>query len=74
MPDSADGAFNEIEDVADKVDDAQDRWDKMKPDEKVFYFQTEFGDEPIVDFLENDGSIMESIISSIVAKQQQGNH
>ena len=43
MPDSADGAFNEIEDVADKVDDAQDRWDKMKPDEKVFYFQTEFG-------------------------------
>tara|TARA_R100000329_G_C7495900_1_gene174618 strand:+ start:403 stop:618 length:216 start_codon:yes stop_codon:yes gene_type:complete len=71
MPDSADYAFNQMEDNACKFDEAEQRWDKMKVDEKVSYFQEKFGDEPIVDFLENDDDIMESIFAKLVADENE---
>tara|TARA_R100000808_G_C2146223_1_gene154116 strand:- start:1171 stop:1398 length:228 start_codon:yes stop_codon:yes gene_type:complete len=71
MPDSADSAFNQIEDNACKLDRAEKRWDNMKIDEKVIYFQENFGDEPIVDFLENDDDIMESIFAKLVADENE---
>ena len=67
MPDSADGSFNRMENHAVKVDNAQNEWDKMDNNDKVTFFQDKFGDEPIVDYLENDNNIMESIITKLVA-------
>ena len=71
MPDSADADFNDLEASIEKYDNAQNQWDKMKADEKVFYFQEKFGDEPIVDFLENDDDIMESIFAKLVADENE---
>jgi len=65
MPDSADSAFNQMEDNACKFDEAERRWDDMKDDEKVIYFQENFGDKPIVETLENDDVIMESIFTKL---------
>ena len=71
MPDSADGLFNKIENHAIKVDNAQDKWDEMDNDSKIEYFQKKFGDEPIVDYIENDNDTMESIISELVADENE---
>ena len=67
MPDSADYKFLKIEEDAEKLDKAVDKWDSMTNDDKVLWFQDNFSDEHIVDLLENDDDIMESIYAELVA-------
>ena len=71
MPDSADYKFLKIEEDAEKLDRAVDKWDSMTNDEKVLWFQDNFSDEHIVDILENDDDIMESIYAELVAIDNQ---
>ena len=71
MPDSADYKFLKIEEDAEKLDRAVDKWDSMTNDEKVLWFQENFSDEHIVDLLENDDDIMESIYVELVAIDNQ---
>ena len=71
MPDSADYKFLKIEEDAEKLDRAVDKWDSMTNDEKVLWFQDNFSDEHIVDLLENDDDIMESIYAELVAIDNQ---
>jgi len=71
MPDSADYKFLKIEEDAEKLDRAVDKWDSMTNDEKVLWFQENFSDEHIVDILENDDDIMESIYVELVAIDNQ---
>ena len=71
MPDSADYKFLKIEEDAEKLDRAVDKWDSMTNDEKVLWFQDNFSDEHIVDILENDDDIMESIYVELVAIDNQ---
>lgn len=71
MPDSADYRFLKIEEDAEKLDKAVDKWDSMTNDEKVLWFQDNFSDEHIVDLLENDDDIMESIYAELVAIDNQ---
>ena len=71
MPDSADYKFLKIEEDAEKLDKAVDKWDSMTNDEKVLWFQENFSDEHIVDILENDDDIMESIYAELVAIDNQ---
>ena len=71
MPDSADYKFLKIEEDTEKLDRAVDKWDSMTNDEKVLWFQENFSDEHIVDILENDDDIMESIYAELVAIDNQ---
>ena len=71
MPDSADYKFLKIEEDSEKLDRAVDKWDSMTNDEKVLWFQDNFSDEHIVDILENDDDIMESIYAELVAIDNQ---
>ena len=71
MPDSADYKFLKIEEDAEKLDKAVDKWNSMTNDEKVLWFQENFSDEHIVDILENDDDIMESIYVELVAIDNQ---
>ena len=71
MTDSADYKFLKIEEDAEKLDRAVDKWDSMTIDEKVLWFQENFSDEHIVDLLENDDDIMESIYAELVAIDNQ---
>ena len=71
MPDSADYKFLKIEEDSEKLDRAVDKWDSMTNDEKVLWFQDNFSDEHIVDILENDDDIMESIYVELVAIDNQ---
>ena len=71
MPDSADYKFLKIEEDAEKLDRAVDKWDSMTIDEKVLWFQENFSDEHIVDILENVDDIMESIYVELVAIDNQ---
>lgn len=71
MPDSADYKFLKIEEDAEKLDKAVDKWDSMTNDDKVLWFQDNFSDEHIVDLLENDDDIMESIYAELVAIDNQ---
>lgn len=71
MPDSADYKFLKIEEDAEKLDKAVDKWNSMTNDEKVLWFQENFSDEHIVDLLENDDDIMESIYAELVAIDNQ---
>ena len=71
LPDSADYKFLKIEEDAEKLDRAVDKWDSMTNDEKVLWFQENFSDEHIVDCLENDDDIMESIYAELVAIDNQ---
>ena len=71
MPDSADIAFNQMEDNACKFDEAERRWDSMTDEEKVIYFQENFGDKPIVETLENDDVIMESIFTNLAVDENE---
>ena len=71
MPDSADYKFLKIEEDAEKLDRAVDKWDSMTNDEKVLWFQENFSDEHIVDLLENDDDVMESIYAELVAIDNQ---
>ena len=71
MPDSADYKFLKIEEDSEKLDRAVDKWDSMTNDEKVLWFQENFSDEHIVDLLENDDDIMESIYAELVAIDNQ---
>ena len=71
MPDSADYKFLKIEEDTEKLDRAVDKWDSMTNDEKVLWFQENFSDEHIVDLLENDDGIMESIYAELVAIDNQ---
>ena len=71
MPDPADYKFLKIEEDTEKLDRAVDKWDSMTNDEKVLWFQENFSDEHIVDLLENDDGIMESIYAELVAIDNQ---
>ena len=71
MPDSADYKFLKIEEDAERLDKAVDKWDSMTNDEKVLWYQDNFSDEHIVDLLENDDDIMESIYAELVAIDNQ---
>ena len=71
MPDPADYKFLKIEEDTEKLDRAVDKWDSMTNDEKVLWFQDNFSDEHIVDILENDDDIMESIYVELVAIDNQ---
>ena len=71
MPDPADYKFLKIEEDAEKLDRAVDKWESMTNSEKVHWFQDNFSDEHIVDILENDDDIMESIYVELVAIDNQ---
>ena len=71
MPNPADYKFLKIEEDTEKLDRAVDKWDSMTNDEKVLWFQENFSDEHIVDLLENDDDIMESIYVELVAIDNQ---
>ena len=71
MPDPADYKFLKIEEDTEKLDRAVDKWESMTNDEKVLWFQDNFSDEHIVDILENDDDIMESIYVELVAIDNQ---
>ena len=71
MPDPADYKFLKIEEDAEKLDRAVDKWDSMTLDEKLDWFQDNFGDEQILDSIENDDDIMESVYAELVAIDNQ---
>ena len=71
MPDPADYKFLKIEEDTEKLDRAVDKWESMTNSEKVLWFQENFSDEHIVDCLENDDDIMESIYAELVAIDNQ---